>query len=94
MKKLIAAAVFAALVSTSAFAAPGDSPVRRMQYIDNGGTLHELDIQNMAKIAMFKKTARELPPGTLVMTVDGHIYVLQDSKMPNGQMMSEDMMAN
>ena len=92
MKKLIAAAMLAAIVSTSAFAAPGDSPQRRMQFIDNAGTLHELDIQNTDKIAMFKKSARELPPGTLVMTVEGHIYVLQDSKMPNGQMMSETMM--
>ena len=92
MKTLIAVAALAAALSTSAFAAPGDNPQRRMQYIDNGGTLHELDIHNTDKIALFKKSARELPPGTLVMTVDGHIYVLQDSKLPNGQMMSDTMM--
>lgn len=92
MKKLLVAAMLASIVSTSALASPGDSPQRRMQFIDNAGTLHELDVHNMEEIAMFKQHARELPRGTLVMTVDGSIYVLQDEKMPDGHMMSETLM--
>jgi hypothetical protein len=93
MRTLMLAALLAATaMAVPALAAPGDNPRRRLDFIDNAGTLHELDLANAAKIAMFKAHARALPPGTLVMTVDGQLYIATDSKMPGGEMMSDDLM--
>ncbi len=94
MKKLLTlgALAFALAAPALAHAAPGDNPARRLQYVDNGGTLHELDITDAAKQRMFVAHAMKLKPGTLVMTLDGQIYVLQDAKLPSGQMMSDALM--
>lgn len=75
-----------------AHAAPGDNPQRRLDYLDNAGTLHEMDVSDAAKQAMFIAHAKKLAPGTLLMTLDGQIYILQDAKMENGQMMSDALM--
>jgi hypothetical protein len=93
MKKTIVAALLALSFAAPAFAGPGDNPRRRVDFYDNAGTLHEMDnFDDAAKVAMFEQHAKKLPPGTIVMTADGSIYVLEDYKMPNGQMMSDALM--
>ncbi len=95
MKKLISAAALAAAFTVYAapvFAGPGDNPQRRLDYYDNAGTLHEMTLADEAKAKLFMQHAKKLPPGTLLFTNDGQVYILQDSKMSNGQMMSDMLM--
>ena len=96
MKKLLCLSALALSLTASiltapilAHASPGDNPQRRLQYVDMGGNLHEMEITDDAKIKMFIAHSQALKPGTLVMTLDGHIYILQDAKLPDGQMMSD-----
>ena len=92
MKKFALIAATALSLSVPALAAPGDNPIRRLQYYGFDGKLSEMEMTDPAKIAMFEQHAKKLAPGTLVMTVDGTIYILQDAKMPNGKMMSDELM--
>ena len=92
MKKIIAIVFFTLSLSVSAFA---DNPRRRVEFYDNSGTLQELDnFQNPAMVAVMMQHAKKLAPGTIVMTADGQAYILQDFKMPNGQMLSKQLMAH
>jgi hypothetical protein len=92
MRTTIAAFLLAVAVAAPAFAGPGDNPRRRLDFYDNAGTLHELTVQNDEKIAMFRKYATKLPPGTLLMSLDGQLFVVQDLKLPDGHMLSDEMM--
>ena len=82
----------ATLAAGSALAAPGDNPSRRVQFYDNSGTLHEMDnFNDPAKLAAMKAHAKKLKPGTIVMTVDGEVFILEDFKTASGAMMSDEL---
>ena len=92
MKKTLALALLALSIAAPAFAGPGDNPRRRVEFFDNGGTLHEMDnFNDPAMLAMMMKHAHKLKPGSIVVTQDGQVFVLQDFKTPSGQMLSDEL---
>lgn len=92
MKKTLAAALLVVASVAPAFAAPGDNPRRRVQYYDNAGTLQEMDnFGNAAKLKELLAHATPLKPGTIVVTANGQMFVLQDFKTSSGQMMSSEL---
>jgi hypothetical protein len=92
LNKTIVAALLALSFAAPAFAAPGDNPRRRVEFYDNAGTLHEMDnFNDPAILAMMMQHATKLAPGSIVVTQDGQVFVLQDFKMPTGQMLSDQL---
>ncbi len=92
MKKTLALALLALSVAAPAFAAPGDSPRRRVEFYDNAGTLHEMDnFNDPAVLATMMQHATKLAPGSIVVSQDGQIFVLQDFRTANGQMLSQQL---
>lgn len=92
MKTYLAAALLVVAAVAPALAAPGDNPRRRVQYYDNAGTLQEMDnFGNTAKLQQLLAHATPLKPGTIVVTANGQMFVLQDFKSTDGRMMSEEL---
>ncbi len=92
MKKTIALALLTLSIAAPAFAAPGDNPRRRIEFYDNAGTLKEMDnFNDPAMLAMMMQHAQKLAPGSIVVTQDGQMFVLQDFKTPGGQMLSDEL---
>ncbi len=88
----VVASVMASLAAAPAWAGPGDAPQRRVQFYDNAGTLMEMDnFNDPAKLAEMMKHAKKLAPGTIVMTVDGQVFILQDFKTTGGAMMTDEL---
>ncbi len=56
------------------------------------GNVMAMDALSADKEAMLMKHARKLPPGSIVYTMDGAIWVAEDSKMPDGKMLSDVLM--
>ncbi len=93
MKKTIALALLTVAFAAPAFAAPGDNPRRRVDYYDNAGTLQEMDnFGNSAKFAELIAHATPLKPGTIVVTANGQMFILQDFRMADGKMASDSLM--
>ena len=73
----------------AALASPGDNPRRRAEYFTPEGHLMVVDMTNASNVDAMVKHAKRLPKGTIVVTVDGEFYVVQDAKMADGTMMHD-----
>lgn len=93
-KHLLSAAMIVGALSLSALAPAAAQSRAHMMYFQPpaGPVMTMSDALSPEKEAMLMKHARKLPPGSIVYTTDGAIYVAEDTKMPDGKMLSDALM--
>ena len=90
MTRTVVAALLGLLSVTSAYA--GDNPRFRAMFVDNTGTLEEMDnFHNPEMLAAMMQHATKLAPGSIVVSQDGQLFVLQDFRMANGQLATDEL---
>ena len=90
---ILAAGIAAVFASTAARAVDNETAhidERHAMYLDPSGTVKQFTV-NETGHAMMMKNARELASGTIIYRSGGKLYLLEDKKMANGKMMSDDM---
>ena len=88
-KKLMLIGLTTLALGGAALAAPGDNPRRRAEYFTPEGHLMVVDMTTSTKVDEMVKHAKRLPKGTIVVTVDGEFYIVQDAKMADGTMLHD-----
>jgi hypothetical protein len=94
MKTLLSATAVALLLAVPAIGpAAAQSRGHTLYFVPPTGKVMAMDMTMSAdKEAMLMKHAHKLPPGSIVYTTDGDIWVAEDGKMTDGKMLSDALM--
>jgi hypothetical protein len=83
----------AVLALCAGFAVPAlAEPQSHLYFLTNGAAVANMDLVDQARIKMLLAEAKPLPTGTLIFVHGDKLYIAQDKMMPDGKMLSDEVM--